>query len=245
MNKGDPVENEGCDLAGFGKIAKAIPKEVYERTAATLLTTFEQLTAPITESTGGLGRYLRQKFDNMVEAEKAIATYTVEKAIRRAQIKCERSGRTLQPPPHPKSFVRAIEEASIETDPLLHEMWANLLASQLADDICHPHFVQALPHFSAAEARLLVSLLPKSELGAYDGYLSIESDCFTHWVRREGEELHAWSISCDLLCQFRFADVLGLKKDLPRVTILHRTAIGGAFLCAVSPPENSGPPSAT
>jgi hypothetical protein len=40
------LKSEGLDLAGFGKIAKAIPKEVYERSAKTLLTTFEKLTAP-------------------------------------------------------------------------------------------------------------------------------------------------------------------------------------------------------
>lgn len=67
----ESTDNDGLDIAGFGKIAKAIPPKVYERSATTLLTAFQQITAPITETTSGLGRYLRQKFDNMVEAEKA------------------------------------------------------------------------------------------------------------------------------------------------------------------------------
>lgn len=223
-------ESDGLDIAGFGKIASAIPAKVYEQSATVLLTTFRELIAPFTEITSGFGRYLAQKFDNMVEAEKAIATYTVEKALARARTEAERKGRAVRPPAHPKSFVKAIEEASKETDPLLHEMWANLLASQLADDTCHPHFVEILPHFSSAEAKLLISLLPKSQVGAHDGgYLFIEADCLTHWVRKTGDELHPWTLSCDLLYEFRFADLLAPKGSPRLVTILYRTASGTAF----------------
>ena len=100
-NKSD--EDSGLDIAGFGKIAKAIPPKVFERSASALITTFEQLVAPITESTSGLGRYLRQKFDNMVEVERAIA---------RAKARAAEIGKPLAPPVHPKSFVKCIEEAS-------------------------------------------------------------------------------------------------------------------------------------
>jgi len=231
-------KNEGLDIAGFGKIAKAIPKEVYERSAATLLTTFEKLTAPITETTSGLGRYLRQKFDNMVEVEKAIATYTIEKAIYRAKQRCERFGGSLHAPVHPKSFVRAIEEASKETDPLLHEMWSNLLASQLSEDVCHPHFVEVLPHFSPADARLLLSLFRRSEVGENEGgFLTFSADSFTYWVNKTGGDLNPWSLSCEMLIEFRFADLLGPKPRQNGVAILYRTASGDAFLTAVSSPK--------
>lgn len=229
-------ENEGIDIAGFGKVAKAIPAKVYERSAATLLTVFEQLTAPLTETTSGLGRYLRQKFDNMVEAEKAIATYTVEKAVARAQSKVNKTGHSLHGPRHPKSFVKAIEEASKETDPLLHEMWANLLVSQLTDDKCHPHFIEILPHFSPAEARLLTSLIPESELGeTKGGYFMYRYDNFAYWVRKSGDEAKPWTFSCELLCEFHFADVLAPKGDYPKeTTILYRTVLGTEFLRAVT-----------
>ena len=232
----EPSENEGLDIAGFGKIAKAIPPKVYERSATMLLTTFQQLTAPITETTSGLGRYLKQKFDNMVEAEKAIATYTVEKAISRAREKAQLAGRALQPPASSKTFVKAIEEASKETDPLLHEMWANLIASQLTDKTCHPHFVEILPHFSPAEARLLISLLPRPEIGDNaGGYLAASDDAFKYWMSKAGGALNPWSISCVLLQEFRFADLVGPKGGKPEATaILFRTALGSAFLSAVS-----------
>lgn len=232
-------DNDGLDIAGFGKIAKAIPPKVYEHSATTLLKTFQQLTAPITETTSGLGRYLQQKFDNMVEAEKAIATYTVEKAIARAKKKAHSTGHSLRPPASSKTFVKAIEEASKETDPLLHEMWANLIASQLTDETCHPHFVEILSHFSPAEAKLLVSLHPLSEVGENDGgYLSFSDDSFKYWVRKTGGELNPWSISCVLLLEFRFVDLLGPKGGKPEnATILFRTALGSAFVSAVSAPS--------
>lgn len=235
----DSTDNEGLDIAGFGKIAKAIPAKVYERSATTLLTTFQQITAPITETTSGLGRYLKQKFDNMVEAEKAIATYTVEKAVSRAKEKADRAHRALIPPASSKTFVKAIEEASKETDPLLHEMWANLIASQLTDETCHPHFVEVMSHFSPAEARLLTELIPLSEVGENDGgYFMASDDVFKYWMSRAGGELHPWSISCVLLQEFRFADIVAPKGSKPdNATILFRTALGSAFLAAVSPPS--------
>src|SRR5262245_36919433 len=124
----------------------------------------------------------------MVEAEKAIATYTVETAVLRAKAKAAAKGMDIAPPSHPKSFLKTIEEASKETDPLVHEMWRNLLASQLLiESKSHPHFVEILPHCSPAEATLLVSLLPISEVGENGGgYLHFTYDSFQHWIARSG-----------------------------------------------------------
>lgn len=230
---------DGLDIAGFGKIAKAIPPKVYERSADALVTTFQQLVAPLTESTAGLGRYIRQKFDNMVDAEKAIATYTLEKAVQRAEKRATLVGKRVVPPSHPKSFVKTIEEASRETDPLMHEMWTNLLASQLlAESPSHPHFVEILPHFSPAEAKLLVSLLPNSEVGKNSGgYLYFTYDSFEYWLEKNDGQRRPWTMSCVLLCEFHFADLLSPVADDKRTTILYRTATGTAFLGAVASRE--------
>lgn len=240
MKTEEDHKGQGLDLLGLGTLAKAIPKEVYERTTATLLSTFQKLTAPITETTSGLGRYLHQKFDTMVEVEKAIAIYTVEQAIQRAQSRRANEGKGLSPIAHPKGFVKTIEEASKETDPLLHEMWTNLLATQLVEGSCHPHFVEVLPHFSPAEAQILASLLPKDSVGEHNGgYLLFFPDSFKHWIRQSGGDLNPWSLSCELLLEFRFADLLSPKKveqaDAKNVTILYKTRLGEAFLTAVSP----------
>jgi hypothetical protein len=237
----EDAKDGSLDIAGFGKVAKAIPPKVYERSANALITTFQQVISPITESTSGLGRYIRQKFDNMVEAEKAIATYTVEKAIARARIDAAGSGKQLHAPIHPKTFVKTIEEASKETDPLIHEMWTNLLASQLTEDIAHPHFVEVLSHFSPAEAGLLISLLPRSEIGENDGeYFGDPLDWFKYWIPKNGADQRPWTISCSILCEFQFAKVVAPKGGKPEWTsILYRTNVGATFLKTVSPrPED-------
>jgi hypothetical protein len=236
----DSRNDEGLDIAGFGKIAKAIPPKVYEVSATTLLTTFQQLTAPITETTSGLGRYLQQKFDNMVDAEKAIATYTVAKAIAKARKRLEAEGSPLFAPPSSKSFVRSIEEASKETDPLLHEMWTNLIAGQLTSGACHPHFVERLSHFSPAEARLLTEVLPYAEVRESGvGYISIGELGFDYWVPLAEGEPQPWSLSCNILIDFAFIDGLIPQVDtVPKAIILYRTKLGSAFLAAVSLAED-------
>jgi hypothetical protein len=233
MNKDS---NESFDLTGLGKVAKAIPKEVYLRTTEALLTTFENLVAPITETSSGFGRYIRQKFDGMVEVEKAIATYTLEKAVARAKAKAALSGAHLKPV-HSKSFVRALEEASKETDPLLHEMWANLLTTQIVDGKSHPHFVETLTHFSPAEAQILSSLNLESNVGENNGpYFYASYDSFKWWVKNATDsEKKPWDYSCSLLCEFGFAYVLSLEdRSDENVVILYRTTFGEAFLKTVS-----------
>lgn len=232
----DSSNNRSLDLLGLGKLAKAIPPEVYTRTTATVLSMLEQLASPVTEITAGSGRYIRQKFDNMVETEKALASYTLEKAIRKAEEKAQITGRIVHPPASTKTFVKAIEEASKESEPLLHEMWTNLIASQLIEETCHPHFVQILSHFSPAEAMLLISLLPLDEVGENGGgYIGVREGAFTHWMVKSGGELSPWSVSCELLLDFKFAGMVPPKDSkLKHATILYRTNLGSAFLTAVS-----------
>ncbi len=125
-NKDESYQNGGLDLIGLGKTAKAIPKKVYEETTHALIKNFNEIVAPITELTSGFGRYLRQKFDNMVEAEKAIGAFTIQNAIEKANKK-----QAISPPKHAKSFIKSFEEASKETDPTLHELWENIISNQL------------------------------------------------------------------------------------------------------------------
>ena len=235
---------DGFDLAGLGKLAKAIPAEVYNRTTKSVLTSFEKLIAPITETTSGFGRYIRQKFDGMVEVEKAIATYTLEEACAKAKAKAAELQVCTILPAHPKMFVKALEEGSKETDPLLHQMWASLLASQMLDGFCHPHFVEILPHFSPSEAKLLVSLRDKNTVGANGGqFMSLDIDMFGHWIMHADDaEPKLWTLSCTLLYEFGFADLLA--PDTPvelidslsysRAPILYRTRSGEEFIKAVS-----------
>ena len=173
----------------------------------------------------------------MVRVEKAIATYTLEQARIKAKAKAACLGVSMISPPHLKSFVRALEEASKETDPLLHEMWASLLGSQLLQGYCHPHFVELLPHFSPAEARLLVSLRDWNAVGEHGGeYIMFNIDRLSHWLAHaDDNEPKPWTLSCTLLIEFGLADLLATKRTKPgSPPILHRTHSGTGFLKAVS-----------
>jgi hypothetical protein len=180
----------------------------------------------------------------MVDVEKARGSYAVEEAIRRAREKSQITGQIMRSPASPKTFVKAIEEASKESDPLLYEMWSNLLASQLVEETCHPHFVEILSHFSPAEARLLISLLPLDKIGENNGgYIAVSQGAFTHWMAQSGGDLNPWSISCVLLLDFKFADLVAPKGSKPeRTAILYRTALGSAFLSTVSTTSSNDAP---
>lgn len=233
-------DDPSLDLAGLGKVAKSIPKEVYLVTTKALIDTFNKLMAPFAETTSGFGRLIRQKFDNMVDAEKALAAYTIENALKKAELKAEQQGVQVISPVHPKSFINALEEASRETDANLHELWENLLADQLVNSQFHPHFVKILSHFSSVEAKILTTLLPFREV-SHSGskYLSFADDSFKHWVREHGDkDLKDWVLPCTLLCELGLADVMSPRSQAfeaeQRVTLLFKTKMGEAFLEAVT-----------
>jgi hypothetical protein len=238
MNTPEPAKS-GLDLVGFGKVANAIPPEVYKQSTATVLTTFESLVAPLTQTTDGVGRLIRQTFDNWVEVRKAIGTYTLQQAVIRAKAQAAKQGELPQPPPHAKTFLRALEEGSLETDAVVHEMWVNLLASQLIDRNSHPRFVGILAQLGPAEARLLASLQPRpSGLSGFIGGNVAHAGMRTQWVSALGEPKQSWNLSGTVLCQQSLADVApldALAVDSP--VLLHLTQFGQDFLAAVAPPK--------
>lgn len=233
-NETDKIDSS-FDILGLGKTAKAIPSEVYVETTRGLIDTFNKIISPITETTSGIGRYIRQKFDNMVDVEKAIGAYTVQKAIDKAL----KQG-VLKQPSHLKSFINSFEEASKETDPVLHEMWENILASQITDSNFHPRYVGILSSLSADEAVLLLQLNTIDNLGKdFSGYFGSPRDGFNHYVLKNYDnDLHKWSYSCNILLEFELAEVIapneGIYKIEDGVTILYLTNSGKRFLDVVT-----------
>jgi hypothetical protein len=219
------------DIIGLGKTAKAIPSEVYVETTRGLIETFNKIVAPITETTSGIGRYIRQKFDNMVDVEKAIGAYTIQKAIEKAKKQGE-----INPPFHLKSFITSFEEASKETDSVLHEMWENILASQITKSKFHPRYVGILSSLSADEANLLLKLNTIDNLGEnWSKYLGSPRDGFYHYILKNHDtDLHKWSYSCNVLLELGLAEVgapnHGIYEKQDSVTILYLTNSGQRFL---------------
>jgi hypothetical protein len=241
MYTSEPAKS-GLDLVGIGKLAQAIPPEVYKQTAATVLKTFECLVAPLTQTTDGVGRLIRQTFDNWVEVRKAIGTYTLQQALIRAKAETEKRGEFLQLPAHPKTFLRALEEASLETDSVVHGMWVNLLASQLVDRNSHPRFVGVLAQLGPEEAALLVLLRPRPtndpKLSSFIGGNIAHAGMRTRgWSLALDQPTQPWNLSATFLCQQSLADVApihALAVESP--VLLFLTQFGQEFMAAVVEP---------
>jgi hypothetical protein len=179
-----PSDDKSIDLTGIGKLAKSIPPYVYNRTTETITTTFEKLIAPITETTSGLGRYIRQKFDNMVDIEKSLLIYSIQ----RVHDKLDKNKIHFGHAPTPKTLIKTMEEVSKETDPLLNVLWTNLLYSQLVDQRSHPYFVNILSNLSAKEALLLESLNSFDDIGEISKpTVLILPHKITSWVNKNEE----------------------------------------------------------
>jgi hypothetical protein len=224
-------DDNSLDLTGIGKLAKSIPQSVYERTTETITSTFEKLVAPITETTSGFGRYIRQKFDNMVEVEKSLFIYSFQNA----QKKIIAKGLNINKVSNPKAFVKIMENASQETDELLNVLWTNLLYSQLTDQDSHPFFINVLSSLSKNEAIMLESLNSFDSIGEIKTNVIFYPPRIKSWVKKNGGEIFKWNFSCNLLCEFGLAKTVAPFTHKPGndTVILYRTEIGNSFLKAV------------
>lgn len=239
-DKSSDKADSGFDIVGLGKTAEAIPKEVYIEASRGLIDTFSKIVAPITETTSGIGRYIRQKFDNMVEVEKALAAFTIQNAVEKAK----RSGNILIPK-HTKSFITSFEEASKETNPILHEMWENIIANQITDSNFHPRYVNILSTLSADEANLLMQLNTVDNIGeGFSVYFGSPRDGFDYFLLKCRDKiLHKWSYSCNILLDSDLAGVLAPTDEIyekqSNVTIVYLTSSGKRFLDAVTTNSHS------
>lgn len=147
-----PQERDfSLDLVGAGKLAKAIPAKAWDKLVTTACDTFTQCIAPITATTGGLGRLIQARFDRLVDAQKVIAAEVVSRASKKASAKRKQDAR----PPKASLVVTVIEASSLETDETLRELWANLLAQEFIDGTVHPEFVRTLSRMTASDAKAL------------------------------------------------------------------------------------------
>lgn len=158
-------EEKSLDITGIGKVAKAIPANSWNRLVKTACETFSQLISPITATTYGLGQLIQAKFDGMVDAQKVLAA----DAVARAKEKVENSAK--QPKGNPKAIilVKAIENASNESDENIREIWANLIANEIISNDVHPEFPRILERLSPNDAAVL------AEIGGRTGKDSVKN----------------------------------------------------------------------
>ncbi len=225
-------EEKSLDLIGLGKLAKEIPDEVFTKASDTTWNAFEKLISPITETTSGLGRYIKQIFDNMVEVEQSLLSYSMENARKKMEAKGISECRVS----HPKTIVRIMEEVSKETDSLLNELWTNLICTELETGKAHPFYVNILSSISQDEARLLQSLNSFSDIGGYKSNVLMPSRAIRRYSSRSGGEEYCWNLSCSLLLDLGLAEpvVPDTHENGGSTVILYLTKVGQEFIKSVS-----------
>jgi hypothetical protein len=146
------------DIAGIGRVAEAIPKEGWKKAIDTACDTFSDLIAPITKTTAGLGGLIQAKFDTMIDVQKVFAA----DAVYRARQKSMRTKRRSNSRPSARVLVKAIEEASVESDDDLRDIWSNLIANEMLGSGIHPEFPRILARLSAQDAVILSAVAERS-----------------------------------------------------------------------------------
>lgn len=144
-------KEDGLDLAGIGKLARCIPAKSWERLTETACKTFESVIAPITATTGGIGRLIAAKFDRLLEAEKVFAA----EAIRNATAKANKSGKAPSGRAKANVIIEVLNATATESDEILRDLWENLLAQEILDGQVHPEFPAILRRLSAQDAQML------------------------------------------------------------------------------------------
>ena len=152
-------DDKSLDLTGVGKLAKAIPPSSWDKIVKTACDTFTSIIAPITATTTGLGRLIQAKFDGMVDAQKVLAA----DAVRRANEKVRNSSRKPKGNPKSSILIKAIDNASNESDVNIREIWANLIANEILDNQVHPEFPRILERLSPNDAATLAEIAEESK----------------------------------------------------------------------------------
>ena len=148
------ADEGGLDLLGAGKLAKAIPAKVWTQVVETACVTFTSAIAPFTATTSGIGRLITAKFDRLVDAEKLLASETMARAAE----KVTKSRKVPNGTAKASVVIAAIESSATETDSILRELWANLLAQEIVTGTVHPEFPRILSRLSSTDAQVLAQI---------------------------------------------------------------------------------------
>lgn len=149
-------DDQSIDLTGAGKVAEAIPDTAWVQLVDTACTTFKDVLSPLTSLTSGVGRLIESKFDRLVDAEKVLAAEMMNSANKKAKKrkKTHQSGRPL----NANLMIDAIERSATETDPIIRELWSNLLAEEISEGDAHPEFARILGRLSGQDAQILAEI---------------------------------------------------------------------------------------
>lgn len=210
----------GLEIAGLGKIAEAIPRESWNAAVILATTTAEKLLAPITETTSGIGRLIRGTFDGLEEWRKiaftGILLRAAEKVRHREKLRAIENS--------PRVLIEIIQSGSMELEPEMRELWANLLAREITRGEIHPEIPRILGRLTSQDAKVLreVSELPLPPMRVEGG----PSRAVMSYMAWTAAAKAGNNVSDNVL---RGAGLIDIRMDTWVVTVL-----GAAFLEAVS-----------
>ena len=147
------------DLAGVGKVVKSIPKKSIEKIVDVTTETFQKAIAPIIETSDGLGRLIKVKFDSLVDIQKV---YAVD-ALMSAKEKLEKTNIKTKAIPKANIIMISLENASNETNNDLRNIWSNLIANELLTGNVHPEFPNILKRLSSQDAQTLNKITEENQ----------------------------------------------------------------------------------
>jgi len=152
-----PDDDKSLDLIGIEKVVKSLPKQSIKDVIDVSIYTFNKAVSPILETTAGLGRLIKVKFDSLVDVQKV---YAVE-ALMKANEKVKKASHEKKEKVIPKAriIIDSVENVSNETDDNLRDIWSNLIANELLTADVHPEFPRILKRLSVQDAQTLISIV--------------------------------------------------------------------------------------
>lgn len=217
-------ENHGLDLTGIGALGKAMPAKAWNELISTACSTFKQCIAPITSTTGGIGRLIEAKFDKMLEPEKLLCSMCLLEATQ----KIEEYDKAISGKSKSKVVLAALEESATQTEEAIHHLWSNLLANELIGGDVHPEIPRILARLCTEDAVLLAAIadadrekLSTKMLKAFTSALPVVSIFSKHHQKTTFNHTHLKN--------------LDLVKDMEGFWLL--TPVGREFIRCVGGPE--------
>ncbi|MFH0781544.1 MAG: Abi-alpha family protein [Pseudomonadota bacterium] len=138
-------------------VAKALPKEAWNKLAETTCNTFEKLIYPLTATTEGIGKLIQTKFESLNVQQQIIAAKCLEETSAKIKYK--------QPEEHvaikPLVIYEALENTDQQTDNTIRSLWSNLLAREFTEGSIHPEIAKILSKITSQDALLLLKIAEK------------------------------------------------------------------------------------
>lgn len=134
-------------------ITKALPKEAWNKLAATACESFEKLIYPLTATTEGIGRLIEQRFTRLADEQKIIAAKCLAEVSEK--VASSRKQTSADVVVKPAVVYEALDNTDNQTDQTIRTLWANLLANEFLEGDVHPEIARLLSRITAKDALLL------------------------------------------------------------------------------------------